>query len=393
MHTRRSFLLSSSLFAASAAVPLFVSRSTQGMAAEKDSRVLVVIELDGGNDALNTIVPFADPLYEQLRPKLKLNPKNLIPLNASLGLHSSLKPLDKLLDAGQLAAMPGVGHPNPNRSHFESMAIWHTARLDAEDRKGYGWLGRALDRNAGSLYSVGRDVPAALRGRRSTAIAFNRIDNVIMTDSSVVMKNPGTDSTSDDALGFVRRQTVFAHQASTTLAKFAEAKNGSRYPQTALGERLKLASRVLKADLGVRVFYTQQSGYDTHAQQQFTHASLLEEFAAAVAAFFVDLNESKLADRVTLFAFSEFGRTIRENNSGGTDHGTAGATFVVGPTVRGGVVGTMPNLTDLVDGEPKMTIDFRQIYNAVLSEWMNLPADEITQQLTRIELFKVDQRR
>ena len=176
MITRRSFLQSSSLVALSSAVPLFVSRSAFAATPEKDARVLVVIEMDGGNDALNTVIPHADSEYAKLRPKLKLDPKRLLKLTDSVGLHPALKPLDKLLAAGHLAVLPGVGYPNPNRSHFESMAAWHTARFDAEEQKGYGWLGRALDPSAGNLFSVGNEVPAALRGRRSSAVAFKRIE-------------------------------------------------------------------------------------------------------------------------------------------------------------------------------------------------------------------------
>ncbi len=371
MLTRRSFL-SSSLVALAPTVPLFVPRSLAGAAPGKDARVLVVVELDGGNDALNTVVPYRDPNYEKFRPKLKLNPKNIVRLNDTLGLHPSLRPLDKLLQAGQLAVLPGVGYPNPNRSHFESMAIWHTARFDAEERQGYGWLGRMMDPSAGNLFSVGREVPTALRGRRSSAVAFSRIEEVLLADATAAKRGVGAEP-ADDLLAFVRRQAVQAHTSAEKLAKLAGDAGGPEYPGTGLAERLKLVSRLLKAGVGARVFYTQQSGYDTHAQQQFTHSTLLGEFAGAVAAFFADLKASKLADRVTLLAFSEFGRTIKENGSVGTDHGTAGAVFLAGPTVTGGVAGTMPSLTDLEKGEPKMTTDFRSVYAAVLQGWMGIP--------------------
>jgi uncharacterized protein (DUF1501 family) len=386
MLTRRSFLRSSSLLALAPTVPVFVSRSLAGTGPEKDARVLVVVELDGGNDALNTVVPFADPNYAKLRPKLKQSSKNLVRLNDSLGLHPSLRPLDKLLQAGQLAVIPGVGYPNPNRSHFESMAIWHTARFSAEDRKGYGWLGRALDPSAGNLFSVGRDVPAALRGARSSAVAFNRVEEVLLSDAKAAKRGIG-DAPSDDLLAFVRRQAVEAQSSADKLAKLSRDPGGPSYPRTGIAERLQLVSRLMKVNVGARVFYAQQSGYDTHSQQQFTHASLLSEFAAAVAAFFADLKESKLADRVTLLAFSEFGRTIKENGSVGTDHGTAGCVFVAGPTVTGGVAGTMPSLTDLDKSEPKMTTDFRSVYAAALQGWMGLPHEGLGSGFGKVKLF------
>jgi len=374
MITRRS-LLTSSLFALAPTVPLFVARSARAAAPEKDTRVLVVIEMDGGNDALNTVVPHADGTYAKLRPKLKVNPKNVVKLTDAVGLHPALRPLDKLLQAGHLAVVPGVGYPNPSRSHFDSMAIWHTARLGAEERKGYGWLGRALDPSAGNLFAVGGEVPSALRGRRSSAVAFKRIEEVLLADPGASKAGAAQQADSDDLLGFVRRQSVEAHAAAEKLAALTGDRGSAAYPQTELAERLKLVARLLKADVGARVFYTQQTGYDTHSQQQFTHSGLLGEFAGAVAAFFADLAESKLADRVTLLSFSEFGRTIRENGSAGTDHGTAGACFVAGPSVQSGLVGAMPSLTDLEAGEPKMTSDFRDVYRTVLADFLGLAAE------------------
>lgn len=386
MINRRSFIYSSSLFALSSTVPLFVPRSTRGAAPEKDARVLVVVELDGGNDALNTIVPHADENYPRLRPKLKIDPTRLVKVNDGVGLHPALKPLDKLLTDGRLAAIPGVGYPNPDRSHFESMAVWHTARFDADDRKGYGWLGRAMDPSLGNLFSIGSEVPTALRGRRSSAVAFKRMEEVLLSDAGAAQAGIGQEL-ANDLLAFVRREAVGAHAAADKLARLTSDKSGPSYPQTELAERLKIVARLLKADVGARVFYIQQSGYDTHSQQAFAHASLLGEFASAVAAFFADLKESKLADRVTLLSFSEFGRTIKENGSAGTDHGTAGACFVAGPTVKGGLVGSVPSLTDLDEGEPKMTTDFRSVYAALLGAWLGLSVEDVGKEVKPLALF------
>jgi uncharacterized protein (DUF1501 family) len=228
-----------------------------------------------------------------------------------------------------------------------------------------------MDSSGGNLFSVGRDVPAALRGARSAAVAFNRIEEVLLSHATAAKRGIGAEP-ADDLLAFVRRQAVEAHSSADKLARLLRNADGPSYPQTALSERLKLVSRLLKGNVGARVFYTQQLGYDTHSQQQFSHATLLGEFAGAVAAFYADLKASKLADRVTLLPFSEFGRTIRENGSGGTDHGTAGAMFVAGPTVTGGVVGAMPSLSDLDQGEPKMTTDFRSVYATAVQGWMGI---------------------
>jgi uncharacterized protein (DUF1501 family) len=370
MLDRRRFL-QASLLALSPTVPVFVARTARAADSGTDQRVLVVVQLDGGNDALNTIIPHADPNYAKLRPTLKVEPKNVVKVTGEVGLHPSLRPLDKLLQAGHLAVMPGVGYPNPNRSHFESMAIWHTARFDPEERAGYGWIGRALDPSRATSYVVGSAVPGAMRGARSTAVSLSRIDDVLLADADAARKAVGAEA-QDDLLAFVRRQAVDAQATGERLAKLTREGDGGKYPGSGLAQRLKLTARLLKANLGARVFYTTQGGYDTHAGQRFTHAGLLSEFAGAVAAFFDDLKESKLADRVTLLSFSEFGRTIKENGSAGTDHGTAGAVFLAGPGIKGGLTGTMPSLTDLDKGEPKMTTDFRRVYASVLSDWLGL---------------------
>ncbi|HJZ58641.1 MAG TPA: DUF1501 domain-containing protein [Gemmataceae bacterium] len=385
MLTRRRFLQSSSLFALAPTVPLFIARTARA-APSADARILVVVQLDGGNDALNTVVPHADPAYERLRPTLKHPKRDLLRLTDDVGLHPALKPLDKLLAAGHLAVIPGVGYPNPNRSHFESMAIWHTARFDPEEHKSYGWLGRALDRSAGTSYLIGSAVPMALRGRRSTAVALTRVEEVLLADPQTAKRSVGPEPP-DELLAFVRRQAVDGHAAADKVAGLAGGGDGGNYPGTGLAGRLKLVARLLKADLGARVFYTLQAGYDTHANQRFAHANLLSEFAGAVAAFFDDLAAAKLADRVALLAFSEFGRTVKENGSAGTDHGTAGAVFLAGPGVRGGVLGTSPSLTDLAGGEPKMTTDFRRVYAATLTDWLRLPAAGLGGTFEPVKLF------
>jgi uncharacterized protein (DUF1501 family) len=256
------------------------------------------------------------------------------------------------------------------------MAIWHTARFDPEERKGYGWLGRALDPKGATSYVVGGAVPGALRGRRSAAVALRRAEELLLAEPAAVKQAIGPE-TKDDLLAFVRRQAVDAQSAAGKLAKLSRAEGGARYPGTGLAERLKLVARLMKSDLGSRVFYTVQGGYDTHASQAFRHFSLLSEFAGAVAAFFADLKAAKLSERVTLLAFSEFGRTIKENGSAGTDHGTAGVVFLAGPGVKGGAAGSMPSLTDLVKREPKMTTDFRRVYATVLEGWLGLPSREV----------------
>jgi uncharacterized protein (DUF1501 family) len=376
MLTRRNFLKSSALLSLAPTVPGFLARTARAVAPERDARVLVVLQLDGGNDGLNTLVPFADPEYAKLRPSLKVATGRLLKVNDRFGLHPSLTGFSKLLEAGSLGVVPGVGYPNPNRSHFRSMAIWQSARFDPEEHNGLGWLGRALDGsdkagNPAALLVGPESPPVALRGRRSVAAALDRVEDLTLIEPMARATPAGS---SEDLLGFVRRATLDSYATADRLAGLAGKGTDAAYPDTGLGRRLRLAARLLKADLGTRVFYAVQSGYDTHASQNFQHAGLLNELAGAVKAFFDDLTAAKIADRVALMVFSEFGRTVKENGSAGTDHGTAAPVFLAGPGVKAGVTGTQPSLTDLAGGEPKMTTDFRRVYATLLEDWLGMPA-------------------
>lgn len=388
MLTRRSLLKSAPLLALAPTVPAFLARAARATGPKPDARALVVVQLDGGNDALNTVVPHADPEYAKLRPRLRIDPKQLVTLNDSLGLHPALKPLDKLWDGGRLAVVPGVGYPNPSRSHFQSMAIWHTARFEEEEvRASPGWLGRALDAGGGESCVVAGETPQAVRGRRAAAVSLTRAEDLLLTDPEAVKAAVGTPDRADHLLAFVRRQAADATAGAERVAALTRERSDAAYPATALGQKLQLVARLLKSGSAARVYYTAQGGYDTHAQQPAAHANLLAEFAGAVAAFFADLTAAKAADRVALFAFSEFGRTIRENGSAGTDHGTAGCALLAGPGVKGGVHGAAPSLTDLTAGEPKMTTDFRRVYAATLADWLGLPAAGLGGSITPVKLF------
>jgi uncharacterized protein (DUF1501 family) len=363
-------------------VPGFLARTARAAVPERDRRVLVVVQLDGGNDGLNTVVPFADPEYAKLRPTLKQDPKRLLKVNDQVGLHPALAGFAKLLEQGQLGMVAGAGYPNPSRSHFRSMAVWHTARFDPEEHTGHGWVGRALDGAApqpggspGALLIGDDQPPVALRGRRSVAAALNRLEDYAL-HAAVAPAAGGSAPEGGDLAAFVRRSTLDAYATAERLSSAAAPRGDASYPSSALAQRLKLVAQLLKADIGARVYYTIQPGsYDTHAAQQFNHANLLDSLGDAVQAFFADLTAAKLAERVTLLAFSEFGRTIKENASGGTDHGTAGPVLLAGPGVKAGLHGSMPSLTDLEAGEPKMTTDFRRVYATVLEDWLGLPAE------------------
>jgi uncharacterized protein (DUF1501 family) len=384
MYTRRQFLETSlrsgTVVSLASSTPCFLTQSLHAAEENRDGNILVVIELSGGNDGLNTVVPFTDENYEKYRPTLRVPKSQVLKLNDETGLHPAMDGAAKLFEEGRLAIVQGVGYPNPNRSHFESSAIWQSAQLDPKAHGGYGWLGRALDQRtdrvqtfADSISLGDFDPPLTLRGHHSTTSAIRTIQELHL-ESSVISEETATgEEPADDLLQFVRRRTVEARATAERLAKLANDKQTSvRYPGSALARRLKSIGRLIRADLEPRVYYTQHAGYDTHFAQYNDHYRLLAQFSEALKAFLDDLAEAKLADRVLVLVFSEFGRRVEENDSQGTDHGTAAPMFLAGSAVHAGLHGQAPSLAKLVDGDLEMTTDFRSVYATVLSRWLAL---------------------
>jgi uncharacterized protein (DUF1501 family) len=381
MVTRRDFLKSSSLLALAPTVPGFLADTARAVSPQRDARVLVVLELNGGNDGINTVVPFGDEGYAKHRKVLRLPKDQIIKVNNQIGLHPQLREFGKLLQAQHLLIAQGVSYPNPSRSHFQSMATWHTARLDPDEHQGAGWLGRSLDsacQGATALLVGTGPPPVAIRGRRSVASVMERMEDFTLAAGADPRKALPREAPSDDLAAFVQRSMLDAYATADRLHDLARGPNDAGYPQTGLASRLRLVARLLKVGLETRVFYTLQRGYDTHSAQLFAHSSLLAELSGAVKAFFDDLAAAKLADRVVVLIFSEFGRTVRENGSGGTDHGTAGPVFLAGPGLKGGLVGATPSLLDLdpTHGDLRRSLDFRQIYATVLRDWLGLPSKQ-----------------
>jgi uncharacterized protein (DUF1501 family) len=388
MFTLRDFLgaslRGSSLIALAPTVPGFLARTVRAAAPERDGRVLVVVQLDGGNDGINTVVPFADEGYVRHRKALRVATDRLIRIDDRVGLHPAMSKAARLLESGRLAIVLGVGYPNPSRSHFQSMATWQSARLDPEDHGGAGWLSRGLDsvgyRRAAAVFVGNGPPPVALRGRRAGALSLERIDDFLLDPAAELVRGIVADGevpgSGDDLTAFLRRSTLDAYTTAERIAILARDRgNDARYPATGLGERLHNVARLLKGGYPARVFYTVQGGYDTHAAQLRSHYELLWELSEALAVFLDDLARARLADRVLVLGFSEFGRRVAENGSSGTDHGTAAPVLLAGPSVRAGLLGTYPSLTDLEDGDLKQNIDFRQVYATLLEEWLDLPSE------------------
>ena len=402
MTTRRDFLArglrDSSLIALAPTLPGFLACTAHAAGPEKDGRILVVVQLDGGNDGINTVVPFKDDGYARYRKAIRLPEKRLIKINAEIGLHPSMKDAGKLLESGRLAIVPGVGYPNPSRSHFRSRAIWQSARLDERDHTGLGWIGRGLDGGsstrdgAPAAMLIGpNSPPPAIRGRRSVSAALDRLDDYALSDKENGDKEAGSANAQDDLGRFLRRSVLDAYTTADRLEAVAGARDGhASYPESELARRLRLTSRLIKAGLGTRVYYLEQGDYDTHGHQIARHAPLLDDLSVSLKAFLDDLAAARLADRVIVMIFSEFGRRVQENGSMGTDHGTAGPVFLAGPQVRPGLLGTYPSLMDLADGDLKMTMDFRRVYATLLESWLGLPAkDALGGAFKPLPLFQV----
>jgi len=396
--TRRDFLKligSAGLVSLGALPPRFLAEAAESTAsqASPDKRVLVLIQLAGGNDGLNTLVPFGDPEYAKARPGIGFNKNQVLKLNDHVGLHPSLTGMKELYDEGKLAVIQGVGYPNPDRSHFRSMDIWQSAQPLNENPRD-GWLGRALewqfDRQPAlaEALSLGTDkLPLAFVSTRVNVPTLRRLEEFQLVDGqgsaanraltrTAVKQMAGQSATGE--LDFLRRATTTALTSAERLKSLsATYRTSVDYPSTGLASRLKLIAQMLTADLPARMFVVSLDGFDTHSGQQPGHAALMAELSGAIRAFEQDLVEHKLSDRVLLATYSEFGRRVAENGSLGTDHGAASMLFAVTPNGKAGLHGTHPSLTDLTDGDLKFNLDFRSVYATMLDRWLQIPSQAI----------------
>ncbi len=369
---------------------LFAEAAQAAAAADRNDHVLVVVELAGGNDGLNTLIPLENALYYNNRKTLAIAKQDAVRLNDAVGLHPSLAAMGELFKQGRLAIVQGVGYPNPDRSHFRSMEIWQTASIDKRPPAA-GWLGRFLDRlppapddrpSIPGLALTG-ELPQGMRAGKVSAPVVGQLDQFAGLEEGgqprhQLRRKLGAASTpTADPVNFLRGQMRAAYRTADLL-KDAAAKYKSpvEYPASGLGEQLKRAAQILSGNLGVRVVFASQDGYDTHAGQLEPHAALLSDLAAGLAAFDRDLTALGLADRVVVMTFSEFGRRVAENASGGTDHGAASCLFLQGAPVKGGCHGQYPSLAELDDGDLVFNTDFRRVYGALLA-WLGCPATPV----------------
>jgi uncharacterized protein (DUF1501 family) len=334
-------------------------------------RRLVVIELQGGNDGLNTVIPFADDAYYRARPTLGIAADEVLKLDDHLGLHPAMNSWQPLWDAGRLAIVENCGYPNPNRSHFESMDIWHAGQVGL--REPSGWLGRAADRaDAGDLCYVGPGaVPHALSRQLRSVAALERLGDLRLRKDAA--DTPLAAAARDDDLSSaIATRVQEARDLSMRLPSGTTGGPAAAATNRPLAERLEVVRTLIERDQPFRVYYTALGGFDTHARQQGRHESLWRQTSEAVSGFLEELENSKLADGVAVLLFSEFGRRVKENGSQGTDHGAAAPVFVLGDNVQGGLLGGVPDLDDLDRGDLRHKIDFRDVYAALLRDWLGV---------------------
>ena len=356
--------------------------------------ILVVVQLTGANDYMNTVIPYSNPLYHDNRPTVGIPAEDVLPIDDDLGFNPAMAPVKGLYDQGKVALINGVGYPNPNRSHFRSMDIWHTCEPERVATE--GWLGRVIrdldprGENVLTGLNLGRGLPRAMALPGVPVASVGDVDSYgVLTgfadqqkrrtalDVFARMYAPAIGSGQVmDYLGQTGRDALLGAE----LLKNAPANYTSavEYSDSPIGRNLRGIAKVLLAGLGTRIFYTQHAGYDTHANQGPTQTQLLSDLANAVSDFHTDLAEHDASDNVLIYVFTEFGRRVTDNGSG-TDHGSGGGSFVIGDGVKGGMYGEYPSLKeeDLLEGDLHFNVDFRSVYSTMLEKWLGLDPDPI----------------
>jgi len=364
------------------------------MASNGRERNVVVIQLSGGNDCLNTIIPYEDGLYYDFRPNVNIPQEQVLPLEDGLGLTPHAAPIKRLWDEGHVAVINGIGYPSPNRSHFRSMDVWHTAEPDKIGSE--GWLGRAIrdiDPKAENVLTgvnFGRGLPRALSARGVPVASVGDLETYglfpdLQDDAQrkyaldAFAKMYGATEGKDAVAQFLGQTSLDALKGADIL-RTAPGKYSSNveYADNPIAQSLKSVAQTMFADLGTRVFYAQHGSFDTHAGELEAHAKLWEDVSGAVGDFYDDLQEHSREDDTIILLFSEFGRRIQDNGSG-TDHGSGSVSLVIGGEVKGGLYGEFPSLKeeDQLEGDLQFNNDFRSTYSTLLERWMDVEADPV----------------
>ncbi len=350
-------------------------------------RVLVLVNLQGGNDGLNCVVPHGNPQYYQLRPALAIPKNDVLAIDGNLGFNPTMRSLKAMYDKGMVAVVQGVGYPNPDHSHFRSTEIWQTAVPERYEHT--GWLGRYLDdanlpaTNLFNGVALAQVLPEVLISTKTDVPAVAQLQGYgLFSDRNAAARHTFTELVSDNRFPFtspylahVAEIEDHAQRGSEELPRLvAGYKTDASYPATPLGRSLALAAQIIGSKVGTRVLYVQHGSFDTHVSQKATQDRLLGELSDALKAFYDDLAAHGNDRRVLTMTFSEFGRRIAQNASNGTDHGEASPLFLVGGGVKGGMYGSLPDLAQTNMGNLRFTTDFRQVYATVIERWLGRPS-------------------
>ena len=405
--TRRVFLQKGlTLLAVAPTIPTFLDQTVMALNnpldskltqqdSGKDGKILVVVQLSGGNDGLSTVIPYGDDVYYQARAAISHPADKILKIDDYLGLHPNLTSLKGMYDSGDLAIVQGVGYPNPNRSHFRSMDIWQSAQPEVQ-QPSIGWIGRYFDNTCPGCdphvgVAIGETLPLLMQGEKVLPLSFERPDSYRYTgrDKTDYIKlnqagsqpppaSPAKEITASDQLDFLHRTAMDAQLSSEEILRLTRSHTPpSPYPANEFGNGLKTIAAMIAGGLPTRVYYVALGGFDTHVQQLNRHDALMKQLSDGLGAFWQDLKQQKNNDRVLLMTFSEFGRRVQSNASNGTDHGAAAPMFVMGSSIRQGIVSRHPSMTDLDQGDLKYVVDFRSVYASVLQNWLNTPSKPI----------------
>lgn len=382
--SRRKFLGTSALASAALFLPEFIRAAGLRMKESFNGKRLIVIQLSGGNDGLNTLIPFEDDLYYRLRPSLSLSSDQIIKINELAAWNNAMLPLHKLYEGGEVAILNRVGYPNPDFSHFRSMDIWHSAS-GSEQTLNTGWIGRYLDSQchdcrAHTAIEFDDTLSMVMKGEKSFGLAVNHPEQFYRMTANFFKSNDfNYGTTGNEALEFMYKVMADAKESAAVIKEKYDVKESTAsYPANAFGKDLKTIASLITAGLDTSFYYVSLSGFDTHINQKNNHNNLLKTLADGISALCQDLKRKNEFNNTLIMVFSEFGRRVKQNASNGTDHGAANVMFLIGGSLKQkGLLNPVPDLSQLDNGNLTYEIDFRSVYATILSGWLNADAEKI----------------
>lgn len=382
--SRRKFIGTSALASAALFLPEFIRAAGLRMKETFNGKRLIVIQLSGGNDGLNTLIPFEDDLYYRLRPSLSLASDQIIKINDSAAWNNALMPIHKLFENGDVAVMNRVGYPNPDFSHFRSMDIWHSAS-GSEKTINSGWVGRYLDSQchdcrAHTAIEFDDTLSMVMKGEKSFGLAVNNPEQFYRMTASLFKSNDFTyGSTGNEVLDYMYKVMADSKESAVVIKEKYDVKESTAtYPGNAFGKDLKTIASLITAGLDTTFYYVSLNGFDTHINQKNNHNNLLKTLAEGISALCQDLKRKNEFGNTLIMVFSEFGRRVKQNASNGTDHGAANVMFLIGGSLKQkGILNPVPDLSKLDNGNLTYEVDFRSVYATILSNWLSADAEKI----------------